>query len=188
MIPSLLRVSTQNVHVCTFKTFSCMLATGAHVGTHVRVLPAYTGTFGTYTRGRVEWTHGVFQRVHHTRTHTHTTTTTTATTTHTTDTTTDTTCALPHTTQHATSHGDRETERKTERDRVRRQERREKMKEKLNLCLLNRVKHDSSLISFSASWRVNSFLISANCLIHAVAVSNFFRIIQLCSYSFFCRN
>ena len=58
------------------------------------------------------------------------------------------------------------------------------MKEKLNLCLLNRVKYDSSLISFSASWPVNSFLISANYLIHAVTVFNFFRIVSLCSYSF----
>ena len=85
---------------------------------------------------------------------------------------------------------DRERERQskkteTERERQRRrQERREKMEEKINLCLLNRVKHDSSLISFSASWPVNSFLISANCLIHAVSVSKFSELFS-CAATFF---
>ena len=41
-----------------------------------------------------------------------------------------------------------------------------------DLSLLNSVKYDSSLISFSAPWQVNSFLISANYLFYAV-----FRII-----------
>ena len=59
------------------------------------------------------------------------------------------------------------------------------MKEKLNLCLLNRVKHDSSLISFSASWPVNSFLISANCLIHAVTVSIFSELFGCAATVFF---
>ena len=48
------------------------------------------------------------------------------------------------------------------------------MKEQLNLSLPNSVKHDSSLISFSASWPVNNFLISANYLLHAVTVFNFY--------------
>ena len=39
--------------------------------------------------------------------------------------------------------------------------------------LLNGVKYDCSVFSFSASWPVNSFFISANCLIRAVTVFNF---------------
>ena len=39
------RVSTQNVPVCTFKTSPCVPAPRPHVETHVRVLPAFTGTF-----------------------------------------------------------------------------------------------------------------------------------------------
>ena len=35
----------QNVPVCTFKTSPCVPAPRAHVSTHVRVVPAYTGTF-----------------------------------------------------------------------------------------------------------------------------------------------
>ena len=82
------------------------------------------------------------------------------------------------------------------------------MKEKLILCLLNRVKYDSSLTSFSASWPVNSFSISANYLFFALKVFLFSVKIYiyiiffwLCSYSskifqnylvlqlhFFCRN
>ena len=113
----------------------------------------------------------VFQPVHHTRTHTQTTTTNTQ-----------------HNTQH---HTETETERdrarrQTERERARRQRERredereedkrerEKMKEKPNIFLLNRVKYDSSLISFSASWQANIFFKkkknSSNCLIHAVTV------------------
>ena len=38
------------------------------------------------------------------------------------------------------------------------------------LSLLNSVKYDSSLISFSAPWQVNSFLISANYFSYAVTV------------------
>ena len=58
--------------VCPFKTSPCVLAPLAHVSTHVRVVPVNTGTFWTDTRGRVEWTHGIFQRAtsDHTR-HTH---------------------------------------------------------------------------------------------------------------------
>ena len=41
------------------------------------------------------------------------------------------------------------------------------------LSLLNRVKYECSLISFSASWLVNSFLVSANYLIYAVTVFYF---------------
>ena len=47
--------------------------------------------------------------------------------------------------------------------------------------LLNSVKYDSSLISFSASWQVNSFLLSANYLFYAVTAFNFFKIF---SYAF----
>ena len=49
--------------------------------------------------------------------------------------------------------------------------------------LLHRFKYDCSLISFSASWPVNSFLISAKYLFYAVTVFNFFDF-WLCSYSF----
>ena len=40
--------------------------------------------------------------------------------------------------------------------------------------LLNRVKCDCSLMSFIAPWQVNSFFISPNYFIYAVAVFNFF--------------
>ena len=56
---SVVRVSTQHVPVCTLKTSSCMPATRAHVETHVRVVPAYTGTFRMYAWKRFESTHGV---------------------------------------------------------------------------------------------------------------------------------
>ena len=52
------RVSTQHVPV-----FSS--TTRALVGTCVRVVPANAEAFWSYTRGRVEWTHGVFQRFTH---------------------------------------------------------------------------------------------------------------------------
>ena len=38
-------VDSKNASVCTFKTSPCMPAPRAHVETHVRVVPAYTGTF-----------------------------------------------------------------------------------------------------------------------------------------------
>ena len=53
-----------------------------------------------------------------------------------------------------------------------------------DLCLLNSVKYDSSLISFSASWQVNNFLISANYLFYAGTVFIFVFFFCLCSYSF----
>ena len=43
--PSLLHVSVQSVPVCTFQTSPCMPAPRAHVETHVRVVPVFTGTF-----------------------------------------------------------------------------------------------------------------------------------------------
>ena len=46
--------------VCTFNTSSCVPAPRAHVETRLRVVPIHTGTYRTYTRGRV------FQRVTHT--------------------------------------------------------------------------------------------------------------------------
>ena len=200
--------------VCPLQTSTCARSKRHRVCRQQAHMLEHMCACCRHTRRRFERTQGVehtvFFSVYTTHTHTHTTTTTTATTTHTTDHTTDTTCAFPHTTshttQHATSHGDRETERDRarrlrqrdreedkrdrarrlrQRDRARRQERREKMKEKLNLCLLNRVKHDSSLISFSASWRVNSFLISANCLIHAVTVSKFSELFSCAVTVFF---
>ena len=54
-----------------------------------------------------------------------------------------------------------------------------------DLCLLNSVKYDLFLISFSASWPVHSFFNSANYLFYAVAVFNFsFLKIYLCTDSF----
>ena len=47
------------------------------------------------------------------------------------------------------------------------------MKEKPNIFLLNRVKYDSSLISFSASWQANIFF-----------QKKFFELFNPCSYSF----
>ena len=44
------------------------------------------------------------------------------------------------------------------------------MKEKLKIFLLNSVKHDSSLISFSAPLAGQQFSISANCLFSAITV------------------
>ena len=44
--------------VCPLKTSPCVRAPRAHVETHVRVVPAWTGTFWMYTRARFEWTHG----------------------------------------------------------------------------------------------------------------------------------
>ena len=44
-------VSVQNVPMCPSKTSPCVPAPRAHVETHVRVVPAYTGTFWTDTRG-----------------------------------------------------------------------------------------------------------------------------------------
>ena len=66
-----------SLSVCPFKTSPCVPAPRAHISTHVRVVPVYTGTFWTDTRRRVEWTHGIFQRAtsHHTTHRTHTTAT-----------------------------------------------------------------------------------------------------------------
>ena len=126
--PSLLALSLQ----CTWKNPTC-----------VRVVPAYTGTFRTYTRGRVEWTHGVSQRfTHHAphtpHTHTHTP-------------------PSHHNNTTTTPHGDRQRGRerrqrkKTEtgdrdRDRDRDRERREDSGCARVFSLLNRVKHYCSLI------------------------------------------
>ena len=145
----------------------------------VRVVPVHTGTFRTYTRRRVEWTHGVFQRVTHDtphRTHTHHNTT-------------------QHNNTTTTPHGDRdrdrqrqterprkktgtEREEKTKEDKTRQDKRREQIHFQCGgawpffvhgvlclvkpvnarfLSLLNSVKYDSSLISLSALWPVKSF-------------------------------
>ena len=92
-------VSTQNVPVCPSKTSPCIPAPRAHVFQHVRVVPALSGKFCSYTRGRFEWTHGVFTVPH--RTHT------------------------PH---HTATHGDRDRERQRKRVK-RRQDEREKRRQ-----------------------------------------------------------
>ena len=100
------RVWIQNVPVCT-------TTPRVHVSTHVRVVPAYTGTFvNVHTEAFLKPNTGFstfFQRAA-THTNTHTPRPPTTTTTHN---------DTHHTTQHTTSHGDRE--RETERDRERRQ-------------------------------------------------------------------
>ena len=113
----------KKVPVCTFKTsrvswhhtLTCFnMCAWCRAGTH--------GTFRTYTRGRFEWTHGVFQRV--------TSLTTPRTTTHDTTQHQQRTTAqhdTPHhnTPQHTTTpHGDRDRERHKEKA-----EREEKTKE-----------------------------------------------------------
>ena len=83
-----------------------------------------------------------------------------------------------HTTHHTTPHGDRDRGRRGRRKRRRQHKRREKIHFKCggawpffvdgvlflvnpvcarDLCLLNSVKYDLFLISFSASWPVHSF-------------------------------
>ena len=127
--------------VCTFKTSLCVPAPRAHVSTHVRVVPAYTGTFWMHTRRRF-WTHTrVFPRFFsacrntqtHTRTHTHTHQQQHHNTQHHDHNDTH------HTIQHTTTHGDREKETERDRERETRQDKRrryktrrqEKMKEKI---------------------------------------------------------
>ena len=46
----------KTLSVCRFKTSPCVLAPRPHAEKHVRVLPAYTGTFWTYTR-KAFWLH-----------------------------------------------------------------------------------------------------------------------------------
>ena len=98
----------RNVTVCTSETSPCVPATRGHVSTHVRVVPAHTGTFRMYTRWRF-WTHTrvffqYFKRAAtHTQTHGHTHTKHTTTTKQHHD-----HNDTLHTTQHTTSHGDRE--------------------------------------------------------------------------------
>ena len=110
-------VHSQHVPVCTFNASPCVPAPRVHVSTHVRVVPAYTGTFWMYTRERF-WTHTrvfplFFSVPHHTQTHTNTHTHTKHTTTteqhHDRNDT-------HHTTQHTTSHGDRERKRERQRE------------------------------------------------------------------------
>ena len=162
----------------------------AHMSKHVCAwCRLHTGTFRTYTRRRVEWTHGVFQRVtHHTPQHKtqHNTTT-----------------RPPHRTETETEtdrdrerrQGQREKRRRKRRDKTRQDKRREKIHFQCggawpffvdgvlflvnSVCardfsLLNSVKYDSSLISFSAFWQVNSLF-------------KICELFLLCSYSFqFC--
>ena len=112
------RVYVQNVPVCTGTTRT-------HVSTCVRVVPVHTGTFWTYTRGRVEWTHGGFSVPHTTHTHINTHNTTQHNT------------LRPQ--HHTTTERDRERETETETDRDRdrerdrdRQRQREQRREKIH--------------------------------------------------------
>ena len=154
-----LRVYVQNVSVCTGTTRTHVSTCGRGAGAHGDVLNVHTETCSVDTLG--------FQRV--TRTHHDNNDT--------------------HKTQHdnttATPHRDRD--RDTEREEKTEEDRQDKRREEVHfavwwcmaffllvvifwlvpfcarhLSLLNSVKHDSSLISFSAPWQVNSFLISEN--------------------------
>ena len=116
--------SLSHAPVCTLKASPCVPAPRPQAEKHVRVMPAYTGTFLTYTRRRSERTHGVFQRASPHRAHTTTTTTATATTTHTTDHTTD-TPTHNTTPQHAQHHTETETEKERQRREDERGERRQ---------------------------------------------------------------
>ena len=105
------RVYVQNVLVCTGTTRTC-------VSTHVRVVPVHTGTFWTYTRGRVEWTHGVSKRVTHWHTQHNTTQHNTTTTPH------DNRERQTETETERERQGERQGETGTDRDRESREERR----------------------------------------------------------------
>ena len=151
--------------VCTFKTSPCVPAPRTHVSTCVRVVLVHTGTCGVDTRAFQCVTHHTPHNNHTQQHHTQQHHTTTQDTTHHNNTTTN------------TSRKQRQTE--TERDRERRRRQKEKRREKIHFQCggawlffvdLNRVNCDSSFISFSASWPVNSFY--------------FLRINFLCSYSF----
>ena len=91
----------------------CVPAPCPHAEKHVRVLPAYTETFRTHTRGRFGSTHGGDLSVphhtaytHHDHSHSHSHNDTI-------DHTTDTTCTHTHnTTQHNITHNIRERQRK----------------------------------------------------------------------------
>ena len=170
--------------MCTFKTSPFVPAQRTHMFQHVCA-------WCRYTRGRFERTHGDVFSGHtgFSACHTHTP-------------------RPQRQTQHNTTTRPQhhtETETETDRDRERRKGQREEKTEEerqdkrrfilqcgsdflvspvcaRDLSLLNSVKYDSSLISFSAPWQVNSFFISANLLLYAVAVFifyDFFLIMQL---------
>ena len=200
------RVYVQNLPVCTGTTLTCVETCARGAGTHGDVLSGHTE----------------FRSVSHTNTHinTHNTHNTTQ---HITTTT-------PHGERDrdrqrqrkktGTRRGERtEEERKDKRREDKRRQDKTRQEKRpffvgAVICLVNpvcardfslqnSVKYDSSLISFSAPWPVNSFLLSVNLFFYAVTVFiffcfffclcsysfKFFRIIYLCSYSFFfCRN
>ena len=104
--------------VCPLHTSPCVRSTRPRVCRHHAHMLKHVCAWCRYTRGRVDWTHGFFQRVTH-RTHTHTTPQhkTQHTTTHTNNTT---------TTLHENRDRQRQRERETEKedgDRKSREER-----------------------------------------------------------------
>ena len=114
-----LRVSIQNVPVCTFKASPCVPAPRAHVFQHVRVVPAYTGRFACTHGGVLNPHTGVFSVPHHTahthhdhnHSHSH-----------------NDTHHRPHQRHHMHSHTQHHTETQTERDREEKTEKRERDK------------------------------------------------------------
>ena len=118
-------------------------------------------------------------------------------------------CHTPHRIHTTTTRPQHFTKTETdrERDRERRRRQKEKRREKIHFQCggawlffvdLNTVNYDSSFISFSASWPVNSFFIICELnflcsysfhffifLINCSYSFKIFRIIQLCSYIFF---
>ena len=167
-------------------------STRPHV--YVQHVAVYAGTTRTCVETHVEWTHGFF-RVSHTAPRTH------------------------HTTTQDTIYHN--TPQQHDNSTSRQQRQREKRREKVHfqcggawtffvhgvLCLVkpvnarflslqNSVKYDSSLISFSAPWQVNSFIISSNELFYAVTVFLLKKLIEFRNFQnylvmqlqFFCRN
>ena len=63
----------KNASVCTFKTSPCVQAPCAHVETHVRLVPAYTGTFLNAHTGYPRFFSVPQHKQTHIQTHTHTT-------------------------------------------------------------------------------------------------------------------
>ena len=177
--------------VYTFKTSPCMPAPRAHVE-NTRTRGA--GTHGVFQRV-THHTHHTAHTTHHTP---HTTPQPTITTRppHHTETDRERDRQRERQTERERDRDRKRKRKKTEKeDRERRQRQREEIHFQCGgawpflvdgvLCLvhpvsdpgcsmLNRVKYDCSLISFSASWQVNSFFTSASYLIYSVTVFNFY--------------
>ena len=182
-VQNALRVYVQNVPVCTGTTHTCFNMCARGAGTHGDVLNVHTGTCGVDTR--------VFQRVtHHTPHTTHHTTHNN--TTHNNTTHNNTRHNTPQQHDHNTSRKQRQRERQRKKTETEKEKRREKIHFQCGGAWLFFV--DSSFISFSASWPVNSFFIicelifpctnSFHIYIYIYIYIFFFLIMQLCEESY----